>query len=202
MGGYPPANGYPVGPAYGAPAAASSTPRRGTLVVVLIAIAVIGVLVALVIGIIPRGLGDRGESVPASDSDDSGQTAPDPGDTEAEPAEPDDAPSLPDTGGSAEATLQNKIDEYKAARTDGSLWERIPDTEFNRTAVSAYLYLMTDMKLAASFGADTSEYLQRAAKLEELLLSEQPLGSDIEIVLSDRTFTYDGDTGEGGYTEN
>jgi hypothetical protein len=163
---------------------------------------VIGVLVAVVFGVVSANSGNSADPAPASDSDDSGQAAPDPGGTDAEPADPDDAPSLPNTGGSAEATLQNKIDEYKAARTDGSLWEKIPDTEFNRTAVSAYLYLMTDMKLAASFGADTSEYLQRAAELEQLLLSEQPLGSDIEIRMSDRTFTYDGTTGEGGYTDN
>lgn len=101
---------------------------------------------------------------------------------------------------SVEEALQAKIDQYKAARENGALWKRIDDTPYNRTAVSAFLYLLTDMKLAASFGGDTTGYLDRADELEQKLLAEEPLGTDIEIILSDRVFTYDGDTGDGGYS--
>jgi hypothetical protein len=101
---------------------------------------------------------------------------------------------------SVEETLQATIDRYSGARDNGALWKRIDDTPHNRTAVSAFLYLLTDMKLAASFGGDTTDYLDRADELEQKLLNEEPLGTDIEIILSDRVFTYDGETGEGGYT--
>ena len=107
----------------------------------------------------------------------------------------------PDVG-PVEASLQAKIDEYKEGQVDGWLWAKIPDNEYNRTAVTAFLYLLIDMKLAASFGADTSTYLDDADALEQKLLNQEPLGSDISIKLSDRTFTYDGETGEGGFTDN
>ncbi len=115
------------------------------------------------------------------------------------------APTLgPVDAGSIKAVLEDKIDQYKRARDDGSLWRQIPDNDFNRTAVTAFLFFLTDMKLAASFGVDDAtaqEYLAEAEELEQLLLSQQPLGSDIEIAFSeDRVFRYDGDTGEGGYS--
>ncbi|MFJ4999257.1 hypothetical protein ACIP5T_13955 [Microbacterium sp. NPDC088619] len=103
-----------------------------------------------------------------------------------------------------EATLQAKIDEYKRLRDSGALWESIPDNDFNRTAVSAFLYLLTDMKVATLWGADEAqaqEYEERMAMLEERLLAQQPLGDDIKISLEDKVFTYDGETGEGGYTD-
>jgi len=103
------------------------------------------------------------------------------------------------------AELDAKIGEYRAARDSGALWDRIPDSDFNRTAVSAFLYLLTDMKVATAWGIDAdtaAEYTREMADLEERLLAEEPLGSDITITLSDRTFTYDGSTGEGGYTDD
>lgn len=122
-------------------------------------------------------------------------------------------PSVPDVDTNPGATavtdirdaLEAKIDEYRAARESGALWERIPDNDFNRTAVSAFLYLLTDMKVATAWGIDedtAAEYAQEMTDLEERLLAEEPLGSDVTITLSDRTFTYDGSTGEGGYTDD
>lgn len=165
--------------------------------VVAIAAAILGVLVLMIL-LVMAGVssivtltGDRGEAGPSSEIDDSAQSDPAQGDDDAAPA-----------AGSVETALQAKIDGYKSARSSGVLWATIDDTEYNRTAVSAFLYLLTDLKLAASFGADTSGYLARADELEQKLLAGEPLGSDISIKLSDRTFTYDGDTGEGGYTDN
>jgi hypothetical protein len=138
--------------------------------------------------------------------------APMPSATAAAPSEPSDDPSTEespsDDPGDADASaiadvLQAKIDEYKRLRDSGALWQSIPDTEFNRTAVSAYLYLMTDMKVATIWGIDAEqaqEYEERMTMLEERLLAEQPLGDDIQITLEDEVFTYDGETGEGGYT--
>lgn len=119
----------------------------------------------------------------------------DPAAPPADPAEP--APSY------IEAQLEAKINEYKRLRDSGALWESIPDNEYNRTAVSAFLYLMTDMKVATIWGIDEAqaqEYEERMAMLEERLLAQEPLGDDIKITLEDEVFTYDGETGEGGYT--
>ena len=146
-------------------------------------------LVALGIGSVLNLSDDPGEAAPSSNVDDSGQS---------DPGQADPAPAT----GAVETALQAKIDEYKIARDTGTLWATIPDTEYNRTALSAFLYLIIDLKVAASFGADTSDYLDQADALEQKLLNQEPLGSDITIKLSDRTFTYDGDTGEGGYTDN
>ena len=167
--------------------------------------AIIGAIVAvmfLVLGLIVVGIGglvdltgDPGEAGPASGADDSDQSNP-------FQDQSDPGPGSGSGSGAVESSLQGMIDEYKTARDDGSLWTEIPDTNYNRTALSAFLYLLTDMKLAASFGADTSDYLERANALEKKLLTEKPLGTDISIKLQDRTFTYDGDTGEGGYTTN
>lgn len=124
---------------------------------------------------------------------------------------PDDVPSsggspVEDSTAGEEigAALQAKIDEYKLSRDDGTLWQQIPDDDFNRTAVSAFLYLLTDMKSATIWGVDAAtadEYSARMDELETKLLAQEPLGTDIRIVLENRTFEYDGDTGEGGYTD-
>lgn len=134
-------------------------------------------------------------------------TAPLPSVTAAPGAPSDDEPPSDDgddAGASAIAdVLQAKIDEYKRLRDSGELWQSIPDTEFNRTAVSAFLYFLTDMKVATIWGVDAAtadEYEQRMTMLEERLLAQQPLGDDIQITLEDKVFTYDGETGEGGYT--
>ena len=182
---------YAAYPASGQPATAPQRASRPWALAAIIA-AIVAVFV-LVLGIVVFGIssvltlaGDPGEAAPSSETDDSGQAPMDSG----------------SDSGAVETSLQAMIDEYKTARDNGSLWTSIPDTAYNRTAVSAFLYFLTDMKIAASFGGDTSDYQQRADELERKLLNEEPLGSDISIKLSDRTFTYDGDTGEGGYTNN
>ena len=162
--------------------------------VVAIIVPIVAVL-ALVLGLAVVGVGnllelteDAGETAPSSGVDDSSQN--DPGDDQG-----------PGPAG-VESSLQAMIDQYTSDRDDGSLWSTIPDSDFNRTALTAFLYLLTDLRLAASFGADTSDYLSRADALEQKLLSQEPLGTDVTITLRDRTFTYDGDTGEGGFTAN
>lgn len=128
----------------------------------------------------------------------SNQTSPGSRDT----SEIGDSPGI-DGWGDIESRLEAKIEQYKTARDDGSLWEQIPATPKNDTAVTAFLFFLTDMKIAASFGVDAStasSYAEEARVLEEKLLAEEPLGSDIEIAFSeDRIFRYDGETGEGGY---
>ncbi len=208
-GAYPPASGgsYPPGgngyPAY--PSAPSPTPRpkRSGLVIGLISLGAVVVIGGIVIAAVLLSNPGRPEAVPSPAATRSETAAPTPRPTpsSAPSSDPSDAPPATDPG-SAEAVIQGKIDEYKAARQDGSLWERIPNTEFNQTAVSAFLYLLTDMKVATIWGGDASEYLGEVEELERKLLAGEPLGSDIRIVLEDRTFTYDGDTGEGGYTDN
>lgn len=128
----------------------------------------------------------------------------------AAPVAPSGAPEEPGTEPDAAAgaeiadVLQAKMDEYKRLRDSGGLWQSIPDTEYNRTAVTAFLYFLTDMKVATIWGVDAAtadEYRERMVMLEEKLLAQQPLGDDIEIVLEEgRVFRYDGDTGEGGYS--
>jgi hypothetical protein len=58
---------------------------------------------------------------------------------------------------------------------------------------------------ATAFGVDddeAAEFARDAAEYERLLLAGEPLGDDITISFSeDRVFTYDGDTGEGGYQD-
>ena len=87
---------------------------------------------------------------------------------------------------------------------DGSLWQQIPDNEFNRTAVQAFLYIITDMRAGTIFGVDektAKEYEANAKQAEERLLAQEPLGVDIRIDNGKRVFVYDGDTGEGGYVD-
>ncbi len=128
--------------------------------------------------------------------------------TPTDAAEPDptltDDPEIPGTG-SVGDRLGELAEQYRQARDDGTLWERIPDTERNRAAVSAFLYLITDMKIATIWGVDKetqAQYAQDAQRLEERLLAQEPLGTSVEITFEDgRVFRYDGETGEGGYTE-
>jgi len=184
-----PPGGYPV-----APAAAGPRPGLvGGIVAIVAAVILVPVIALVTVWLVVAGSSpagdDRAPIVPTA--------APS---WEADDPDGTDGPAVP--AGEVEATLQRMIDDYKASLRDGSLWERIPETEFNQTAVTAFLYLLTDLRLAASFGGDTSGYLEEAEELERKLLAQEPLGSDIRIVLSDRTFTYDGETGEGGYTDN
>lgn len=120
--------------------------------------------------------------------------------TTSEPARPSETETTaPIVGKGCDALLA----KYKRERDSGELWQRIPDTAANRTALTAYLYLLTDLCMAAKFAPDRqSEYDAKAADLEQLFLAQKPLGTDIEIKLSDRTFRYNGTTGEGGFTPN
>ena len=123
----------------------------------------------------------------------------------AAPSDGDDGPV--DTGASADigAALESKIAEYKKLRDSGALWERIPDTEFNRTAVTAFLFFLSDMKAATIWGVDdatATEYEERMAMLEQKLLDQKPLGDNIKITFEGgKVFQYNGETGEGGYTQ-
>lgn len=119
-------------------------------------------------------------------------------------------PSWPGAGSDEEsgdvgAELQAEIDEYENLRDTGALWQQIPDDDFNRTAVQAFLYLLIDMKSATLFGVDSAtaeQYRTEMAELESRLLAQQPLGTDIELDLGEgRVFRYDGTTGAGGYSD-
>lgn len=187
-----------AGPASGPLGMPPQTPPRpwviaAIIAAVLVALIVLAGLVVVGIGSVLTLAGNPGDGAHSSETDD-----PSPSD----PAPNPDTNDLEPSARMVESSLQATMDEYKSARDDGSLWLRIPDSDFNRTALSAFLYFLTDMKLAASFGGDTSDYLEQADDLEQKLLNQEPLGSDVSIKLSDRTFTYDGDTGEGGYTAN
>jgi len=209
---YPPP-GYPQSAPSGAGAypissSAPPPPRSGgrSLAVVLTVVGVMAVLVvvgvAVAVGLLLGSTPSTPIAVPSPSS-----VAPDgqPSEPSAPSTEPDDGedPADPGAGAAIADRLEQKIDEYKRLRDSGELWQSIPDTEFNRTAVSAFLYFLTDMKAATIWGVDAAtadEYEQRMTMLEERLLAEQPLGDDIEITLEDKVFTYDGETGEGGYT--
>ena len=163
------------------------------MIAIVSAIVITIVVLCVAVGSLLSGLGRNDSApppapVPVEPSEPSASSEPDPNDTTVD--------------GSVEMQLQGLLDRYKTARTDGSLWEQIPDTAFNQTAVSAFLYIITDMKIALSWGGDSEGYLEEAAEFERRLLNEEPLGTDISIKLSDRTFTYDGTTGAGGYTDN
>ena len=191
-----PAPPYPA-PPYPAPPYPASPPSSNRLGIGLavaggvVVLAVVGVAVAIgsLLGV------DRSPSIPLPPT----AVAEDPDAPTDAPA--DSAPEV-DTSDIA-ARLEAKIDEYKRLRDSGALWQSIPDTDFSRTAVSAFLYFLTDMKVATIWGVDeqqAQEYDERMAMLEERLLAQEPLGDDISITLEDKVFTYDGETGEGGYT--
>ena len=213
-GGYPiapgPGPGFPTAP----PAAARAGSPKGAVIVVLAVVAlfvVFGIVMSATnsqfSGALPDdGYSDSDEFTGSDDSFDEDSFYDDDSvDDDSVDFEEEEWPGVGESSPEFEEQLQAKIDEYQMARRDGTLWDQIDDNEFNRTAVVAYLYLLTDMKSATMWGIDDAtgqEYIDRADELEELLLSEQPLGSDIEIRFTERTFTYDGETGEGGYTDN
>lgn len=206
----PPYGAAPQYPSAAQPYQSAPPPASGSRVAAIVIGSIAGflLLIALMFVAVFIWLGQLAESSDATSPEDGGGfSATEPETDQTPEAGTDDtAPDDTDTvaAESIAAELEAKIAEYKNARDTGALWNSIPDTEFNRTAVSAFLYLLTDMKVATIWGVDEAtaqEFAAEMAHLEELLLSEQPLGSDIEIVLSDRTFRYDGDTGEGGYTD-
>ena len=165
---------------------------------IVVGVAILFVLIRLLL-VGPAGVFDfTSAPAPASTSD-----------SDSSAAGSDDTASGEDSSSGAAATigdeLQAKIDEYRTARDDGSLWQKIPDDEFNRTAVTAFLYIVTDLKAATIWGVtdeQAQEYAAKVADVEAKLLAQQPLGEDIHITLETRTFDYDGSTGEGGYTDN
>ncbi|KJQ55188.1 hypothetical protein [Microbacterium sp. SA39] len=200
-GGYP-ASAAPAG--YPAPAPAT-TPATTSNVLGIVLAVVGGIVVLAVVGVamlIGLLASSPDEAIPAP--------APSPSAFVEEPDAPsEESPSDEEPSDDAAASgiaerLEAKIDEYRRLRDSGALWQTIPDNEYNRTAVTAFLYLMTDMKVATIWGIDEQqarEYDERMTMLEEKLLAQQPLGDDIKITLEDRVFTYDGETGEGGYTD-
>lgn len=108
--------------------------------------------------------------------------------------------------GSIGRQLEDKRDLY----TDALQEEDLPsvgleDTRFNRVAIAAFSFFLTDMISATNVDPDDEDavgYMEDAAEYERLLLAGEPLGDDIEIVFSeDRVFRYDGATGEGGYSD-
>lgn len=190
----PPGYGtYPAGSLPQGPPPASGSNRLGIVLAVIGGFVVLSVVgVAVVVGMLLAAREEPATAPPPS------VITEDPAAPPADPAEP----AEPDTS-YIEAQLEAKINEYKRLRESGALWESIPDNEYNRTAVSAFLYLLTDMKVATIWGVtdeQAQEYEERMLMLEERLLAEEPLGDDITITLEDEVFTYDGDTGEGGYT--
>lgn len=106
--------------------------------------------------------------------------------------------------GSIEERLETMITKYETADEDGSLWELIPESRSNQTALLAFRFFLTDMKVAATMGTDFDEaldYANRSDELERLFLDEKPFGENIEFTFAeDRVFRYDGETGEGGYS--
>ncbi len=118
-------------------------------------------------------------------------------------AGPSSGPGSSHLAADVEAMLADKLAQYKQSSQDGSLWQQIPDTEHNRVAVQAFLYILTDMHSAFLWGVDepTAQRFQTdAEELERKLLAQEPLGTDVKITSDKGTFTYNGDTGEGGWT--
>jgi len=194
----------PYGSEYPYPTAPPNRPSSSgrTVGIVIAAVAAFVLIVVVGIGVaVSLFLSSSGEAVSAPlPSVTAAPTAPSDDSTDDEP--PSDGTGDADASGIADV-LQSKIDEYKQLRDSGALWEKIPDSEFNRTAVAAFLYFLIDMKSATVWGVDEAqaqEYQERMTMLEERLLAQQPLGDDIKITLEDKVFTYDGETGEGGYT--
>lgn len=183
---------------YPQPPRSSGGGSKGAMIAIIagISVAVLAAILFVIVTVIGTGSPSTG-SGPGVAPPSAAPVAPGPS------SDPVESEPVDDTAGAEIATrLEAKIDEYKRGRDSGSLWSTIPDTDFNQTAVSAFLYALTDMKAATIWGIDEAtaqEYASEMERLEGLLLAEEPLGMDIEIVLSDRTFRYDGETGEGGY---
>lgn len=107
------------------------------------------------------------------------------------------------TAAETKATLDAMVEGYKQSARDGSLWQKIPDTDRNRTALQAFLYVITDLRSAMLWGVDDSTaagYLAEAKEYERKLLAQEPLGTSVKITSKGKTFSYDGDTGDGGWS--
>lgn len=168
---------------------------------VLLTLAIVLVVVAGVVAIAVM-VGTGRDAPPPAPVSAASSTDPQPSGS---PSESTDEPGL--TADELGMELDGKISRYRAALDDDShaLWEQLEYTDYNQTAVQAYVYFLIDMKSGLIWGAgpeDIARYEERIAHLEELLMDGEPLGDDVTITLEDRTFTYDGDTGEGGWTDN
>ncbi|MFK4762523.1 hypothetical protein ACI3KS_16470 [Microbacterium sp. ZW T5_45] len=207
--GYPASGAYAGNPAYPASAPPSSTGSNRTLWIVLgtvggfLVLSIIGVvmLFSLILRAVPDPVA-LPSGIPSTSSDPFDDPSDDPTDN------PFDDPSDSDVDAQAGEELAQLLDDTKAKylqlRDSGELWQQIPDTEFNRTALSAFLFFVADMKVATIWGItaeQADEYTQRVAMLEERLLAQQPLGDDIRMTTDRGVFTYDGETGEGGWAE-
>lgn len=179
---------------------------RFTIVLALSGAVVLLLLIAVSVGailLITRGSGTT--AAPSSTTAPSAQpgTAP----STAPGTRPSAAPSIGSGSSPAsaevEAMLADMLARYKSSSQDGSLWQRIPDDEHNRVAVQAFLYLLTDMHSAFLWGVDDAtaqKFKTDAETLEQKLLAQQPLGTSVKITGKNGTFTYDGDTGAGGWS--
>ncbi|GAA4488342.1 hypothetical protein [Microbacterium panaciterrae] len=194
------------------PASAAPTPPapggrgRFTIALALSGAVVLLLLIAVSVGailLITRGSGTT--AAPSSTTAPSAQpgTAP----STAPGTRPSAAPSIGSGSSPAsaevEAMLADMLARYKSSSQDGSLWQRIPDDEHNRVAVQAFLYLLTDMHSAFLWGVDDAtaqKFKTDAETLEGKLLAQQPLGTSVKITGKNGTFTYDGDTGAGGWS--
>ena len=196
---------YPAGQVP-APAGRSRAP----LALLLSGIVFVLILIAVSIGailLITQGTG--GTSAPVRSPLPS--VRPEPAPTSAPDPRPSAEPSAGPSAGpgsshvaDVEAMLADKITAYKQSSQDGgSLWQQIPDDEHNRVAVQAFLYILTDMHAAFLWGVDeptAQKFKTDAEDVERKLLAQQPLGTDIKITGKNGTFTYNGDTGEGGWS--
>ena len=189
----------PMG-SFGAPKTSSV---GSTAIILIVAIALIVVAGVVTIALMVRGGGDEPATAPVSSVPSS--TEPTEPQTSGSPSESSDEPGL--TADELGMELESKINRYQAALDDESheLWDELDHTDFNQTAVQAVIYFLIDMKAALIWGGspeDIAEYQERMTHFEELLMAGEPLGEDVTIKLDDRTFTYDGQTGEGGWTKN
>lgn len=206
---YPASGAYGTNPGYPASAPPPSTSSNKTLWIVLgtvggfVVLSIIGVvmLYSLLLRAVPDPVA-LPSGIPSTSSDPFDDPSDDPTDN------PFDDPSDSDVDAQAGEELAQLLDDTKAKylqlRDSGELWQQIPDTEFNRTALTAFLFFVADMKVATIWGItaeQADEYTQRVAMLEERLLAQQPLGDDIRMTTDSGVFTYDGETGEGGWVE-
>lgn len=105
------------------------------------------------------------------------------------------------------AILEAKIERNRDAVNSAlhPLWDSIEYNDHNRTALYALNYFLIDLKVATGMGVDRAEireYQELINEYEERFWAGQPLGRDVMIRYEDRTFSYDGSTGEGGWTED
>lgn len=206
--GYPTPTPYGANPGYPASAPPAASGSNKTLWIVLGSVA--AVIVIAIVGLVTAFemlLRAASEPVALPSGIPSPSAAPwdEPDDDEDNPFETQRDDGIDAAAGEELAQLLDDTKaKYLELRDSGELWQQIPDTEFNRTALSAFLFFVADMKAATIWGItaeQAEEYEQRVAMLEERLLAQQPLGEDIRLTTDDGVFTYDGETGEGGWAE-